>query len=62
MFFLGQFVPEIGSTHASQISVEAALLLRHVALILTFLTWASLVMTKITKRTVSVCNWVNVSM
>lgn len=62
MFFFVQFVPEIASTHASQISVEAALLRRRVALILTFLTWASSVMTKITKRIVSVCIRVNVSM
>jgi len=50
MFFLVQFVPEIASTRASQISVEAALPLRHVALILTSLTWASSVMTKITEK------------
>lgn len=62
MFFFLRFVPEIASTHASQISVEAALLRRRVALILTFLTWASSVMTKITKRIVSLCIRVNVSM
>lgn len=62
MFFFVQFVPEIASTHANQISAETALLHRHVALISTFLTWASSVMTKITKRIVSVCIQVNVSM
>lgn len=56
MFFLVQFVPAIASTCASRISVKAALVVRHVALILTFLTWASSVMSKITKMIVSACN------
>lgn len=56
MFFLVQFVPEIASTCASWISVKAALVVRYIALILTFLTWANSVMSKITKRIVSVCN------
>lgn len=58
MFFLVQFVPEIASTCASWISVKkkAVLVVRYIGLILTFLTWASSVMSKITKRVVSVCN------
>lgn len=56
MFFLVQFVPEIASTCASWISIKAALVVSYIGLILTFLTWASSVISKITERIVSVCN------